>query len=57
MGPTGTGKLRVFHRRPNSLHQGREKSKMGKGMKGKGEIVFHDARDNQSGEVYPAKGY
>ena len=45
MGPTRTGKLRVFHKRPNPLHQRREKSKMGKGMEGKWEIVFHDARD------------
>ena len=57
MGPTGTGKLRVFHRRPNPMHQGRERSKMGKEMEGKGEIVFHDARDKQSGGVYPARGY
>ena len=48
MGPTGTGKLRVFHRRPKPLHQGQERSKMGKGMEGKWEIVFHDMRDKQS---------
>ena len=57
MGPTRIGKLRVFHRRPNPLHQGRERSKMGKGMEGKWEIVFHDARDKQSGGVYLARGY
>ena len=38
MGPTGTGKLRVFHKRPNPMHQGRERSKMGKEMEGKGVI-------------------
>ena len=57
MGLTGTGKLRVFHRRPKPLHQGRERSKMRKGMEGKGEIVFHDARDKQSGGVYPVRGF
>ena len=51
MGPIGTGKLRVFHRRPKPLHQGQERSKMGKGMEGKWEIVFHDMRDKQSGGV------
>ena len=57
MRPTKTGKLRVFHRRPNPLHQRRERSKMGKGMEGKWEIVFHDVRDKQSGGVYLARGY
>ncbi|RVW76705.1 hypothetical protein CK203_047536 [Vitis vinifera] len=42
LGPESLG---FFIKRPNPLHQRREKSKMGKGMEGKWEIVFHDARD------------
>ena len=57
MGSYGTGKLRVFLRRSKSLYQGRERSKMGEGMEGKGEIVFHDVRDKQSGGIYPARGF
>ena len=57
MGSYGTGKLRVFLRRSKSLYQGRERCKMGEGMEGKGEIVFHDVRDKQSGGIYPARGF